>query len=203
MKIAVFGASGKTGKEAVIQALEKGYQVNAFVRDINKLSISNPELKVFTGDVLDLTTFGQVLMGVDAVLVTLNGIMEEGVKNILQNMRERHVKRIVHMSSYPMSGSQEGINYLKSTGVDEAKIKEMQPIFNDKKAQEELIFESGMTWTVVRPTFLDDNPKTGAYNTQDIQFNAVNRIARSDVAEFMLTMLTTDEWDNKLVSVSS
>lgn len=205
MKIAIFGASGRTGKHVVLQALEKGYLVNAFVRDPSKLQLTDPNLEFFVGDVLKSNTYGHTLDGVDAVIITLDGIMQEGIKNILANMREKHVRRVILMSSYPMSGSPEGINYLKSAGMGQSKIDSLIPVFNDKKTQEELVIESGLNWLVVRPTFLKEEAKTGIYQTEpNIQLTAtINGINRSDVAEFMVNALATNEWDNKVVSISS
>lgn len=204
MKIAIFGASGKTGRHVVIQALEKGCSVNAFVRDPSKLQIDDPNLKFFVGDVLKPNTFGHALMDVDVVVVTLNGLMAEGIKNIVSEMRLRHVKRIILLSSYPMSGSSEGINYLKSSGMDQQKIESIMPTIKDKKTQEELVMESNFIWTIIRPTFLKDEPKTGNYQVkQNAEFDIKNGINRADVAEFIVEILTSNEWDNKVVSISS
>lgn len=205
MKIGLFGASGKTGQSVILECLQKGYDVNAFVRDPGKLKIEDPKLKIFTGDVLDPNTYEMVLTEVDAVVVVLNGLMTEGIKNILSNMRQRHVKRIILMSSYPMSGTPEGMSYLRSAGLDQKKIDEMMPVIEDKKAQEELVMESGLIWTIVRPTFLKDEPKTGKYEiSPGVQLDAsINGITRADVAEFIVNALDTKEWDNKLVTLSS
>ena len=51
MKIALFGATGKTGMEVLKQLLQKGYDINAFVRDTSKLPLTDVKLKAFVGDV--------------------------------------------------------------------------------------------------------------------------------------------------------
>ncbi len=51
-RIMVFGATGKTGTQIVRQALEAGHNVTAFVRNPTRLAISDPKLRVVTGDVL-------------------------------------------------------------------------------------------------------------------------------------------------------
>ena len=71
--IAVFGATGKTGKEAVYQALKKGYKVVALARDPSKLlyprgstpekgdvPFVDPNLTVFKGSVTDPASVRQV-----------------------------------------------------------------------------------------------------------------------------------------------
>jgi uncharacterized protein YbjT (DUF2867 family) len=205
MLITVFGASGKTGKEIVVQALHKGYHINAFVRSPDKLKVVDPNIKLFVGDVLNPDTFGHALERADACIIALNGIMGEGIQNILAEMQKRKVRRLILMSSYPMSGSPEGMKYLKSSGMDSDKIAELMPVIRDKELQENLVKGSDLVWTIVRPTFLKDEEKTGLYETDgDKQFDASKHgINRSDVAEFMVNMLTTNEWDNKLVSITS
>ena len=46
MQLTVFGASGKTGQQVVQQALSRGYQVVAYVRDPAKLSVTDANLKI-------------------------------------------------------------------------------------------------------------------------------------------------------------
>jgi len=45
MKIAIFGATGGTGKELIKQALEQGHEIIALVRDPQKLSVSDQRVK--------------------------------------------------------------------------------------------------------------------------------------------------------------
>jgi uncharacterized protein YbjT (DUF2867 family) len=53
MKIIIFGATGATGKQVVLQGLTLGHSVTAFVRDKNKLAdIQHPNLQFHTGDVM-------------------------------------------------------------------------------------------------------------------------------------------------------
>lgn len=204
MKIALFGASGNTGVQVLNQALEKGYEINAFVRDANKISVKNSKLNIFVGDVTDYGTFGDVFTNVDAVVVTLGGVVANGIKNIIDGMNNHAVKKIVLMSSYPMSGSEEGLNYLKSAGMDEVKINQMMSMINDKKEQEKMITTSGLDWVIVRPTFLNDDQKTGDYKVmENAEFTVKDVISRADVADFILKTLSTSEWSNKVISISS
>ncbi len=72
MKIAIFGATGKVGRHLVDQALERGDEVTAFVRDTSRLTTYRHErLKVVEGDVLDPKGVEQAVVGTDAVLSAL------------------------------------------------------------------------------------------------------------------------------------
>ena len=53
MKVLVFGASGKTGREVVRQALARGFHVTAFVRDTARLPLAHANLRLVTGEITD------------------------------------------------------------------------------------------------------------------------------------------------------
>lgn len=71
MKIAVFGATGGTGKQVVEQALAAGHQVRALVRNPARLTLAHANLTVVTGNVLDAANVEETLQGADAVVVSL------------------------------------------------------------------------------------------------------------------------------------
>ncbi|OKP84808.1 hypothetical protein A3844_18670 [Paenibacillus helianthi] len=64
MKIAVIGASGKAGNEITKEALDRGHEVTAFVRDASK--VAGSKAAVVEKDVFALT--GEDLKGFDAVV---------------------------------------------------------------------------------------------------------------------------------------
>src|SRR6266487_2410836 len=68
MKLAIFGAAGRTGIPLVQQALEEGHEVVALVRTPAKLSIGDERLTVVQGDVAHLADVERVVQGADAVL---------------------------------------------------------------------------------------------------------------------------------------
>ena len=53
MKIAVIGANGKAGSLIVKEALERGHEVTAVVRDSSK--VNNTQVKILEKDLFDLT----------------------------------------------------------------------------------------------------------------------------------------------------
>ena len=52
-RILIVGATGGTGRQLVAQALARGYEVTALVRDPSKFHDEHAQLKVIQGDVLD------------------------------------------------------------------------------------------------------------------------------------------------------
>lgn len=70
-KIIVFGATGSTGMQLVQQALSAGYKVTAVVRTPDAFTISDKNLEVIKGDVLQPGSFENAINGKDAVVSCL------------------------------------------------------------------------------------------------------------------------------------
>ncbi len=208
-KITVFGASGATGQHVVTQALKRGFVITAFVRDPEKLKLQHVNLRVVRGDVLNMNEVNEAVAGTDAIIVTLGSkpdtkvtVLSEGTGNIIKTMREHGVTRLVVLSSYPMSGTLESMEFLKKI-MPEEKIAQVRPMIDDKIGQEKVVRESGMMWTIVRPAFLTDDPKTGEYRAEEkLEITPVNKISRADVADFLLTSLSNPSWYQKIVTLA-
>ncbi len=71
MKIALFGASGGTGRQLVEQALARGHLVTAFVRNPAKFRTTHENLRVVHGDILNEDAVAQAVSGQDAALSAL------------------------------------------------------------------------------------------------------------------------------------
>ena len=211
MKIIVFGASGATGKNVVEQALAQGNEVNAFVRNPKKMDIQNDNLTVTQGDVTNAQDVESAVAAADGVIVTLGAspdmqadiVMEEGTKNIIDAMKKHGVKRIIIQSSYPMSGSPEGVAFLKEMGMGDEQIAMVQPVLDDKAKQEKAIRDSGLEYTIVRPIMLNNEPKTGKYRVgENLVIKVGDAISRADVADFMLKDLTENKFIGKTVTLA-
>jgi putative NADH-flavin reductase len=69
MKIAIIGASPGIGAELLKAAIEEGHEVTALVRDLAKLNISTPGLKIITGDILDPSSVAAAIAEQEAICV--------------------------------------------------------------------------------------------------------------------------------------
>ncbi|MDT0451444.1 NAD(P)-dependent oxidoreductase [Streptomyces hesseae] len=72
-KIALFGATGTIGTRVLREALDRGHQVTAVVRDPAKLTEQHPNLTVTTGDVLDPASVAAAAKGQDVVVSAVGG----------------------------------------------------------------------------------------------------------------------------------
>jgi putative NADH-flavin reductase len=71
MKITVFGASGAIGKLLMRQALDKGYNVRAYVRNPSMLDLKHQNLETIQGELHDYDKIKQAILQDDVVISTL------------------------------------------------------------------------------------------------------------------------------------
>ena len=199
-RILIIGATGGTGRQLVTQALERGYDVTAFVRNPSRLNIEHPQLTVIQGNVLDPDSVDAAMDGQDAVVSALghkrffypNRILSEGTRSILKAMKTHGVPRLVCESSLGIgdSAGRMGIYFTFFT------IPVVLPFyFWDKCRQERIIVESDTDWIIVRPGMLNNAARRGKFRHGPHigSFLWTVRISRADVASFMLDQLTSDE----------
>ncbi|RSK50024.1 NAD(P)-dependent oxidoreductase [Hymenobacter rigui] len=72
MKIALIGATGFVGSKLLTEALNRGHQVTAIVRDPAKLTTQHQNLTVVTGDANKVDELAQQLAGHDVVINSFN-----------------------------------------------------------------------------------------------------------------------------------
>ena len=207
MKIAIFGATGGTGKELVKQTLERGHEITALVRDPQKLSVSDQRVNIIKGDVLNKDDVSKTIQGSDAVLVALGvkppskaKVVGPGTKNIIDAMRAHNVKRLIVESAMFMDDAVRKNSFLISLLTKTF----MKGLYADKLVQESVVRESGLEWVIVRPVGLSNGHKTEIYRFgENIPLKGMfPTISRADVADFMLKQLSSDTNLNKAILVA-
>jgi uncharacterized protein YbjT (DUF2867 family) len=74
----------------------------------------------------------------------------------------------------------------------------LRKVYEDKDRQEDVIRASALDWVIVRPTVLNDEPARGRIRTlTDLSGVHGGKIARADVANFVVQQLTADTWLRK------
>ncbi|HVI55687.1 MAG TPA: NAD(P)H-binding protein [Luteibacter sp.] len=72
MKIVLFGATGNIGRVILDEALDRGHQVTAVVRDPAKLATTHAALTVVQGDVGQPASYATAVAGADAAIASLS-----------------------------------------------------------------------------------------------------------------------------------
>lgn len=71
-KIVLIGASGFVGSAVLKEALDRGHEVTALVRNPEKITITSDKLMLKAGDVQSKDTLAELAKGADAVLSAFN-----------------------------------------------------------------------------------------------------------------------------------
>jgi len=147
--ILVTGGTGFVGQEVVRKLLALGYKVRLLVRDPRRAATlaHHPEVEIVQGDVLRPETLPAAMTGVKAVIHLIGIIAEtskitfeqghvEATRNVLAAAKQAGVTRWVQMSAAgtrPNASSRYHIT---------------------KWQAEELVRQSGLDWTVFRPSLI-------------------------------------------------
>jgi putative NADH-flavin reductase len=198
MKVIIFGATGTTGSEIVAQALEKGYDVTAFVRNPDKVGHTHANLRLYQGDVLNPHDVAKAVQGQDAVLCALGAglkgtVRSQGTQNIIQAMENAGVQRLVVQSTLGVGDSRDNLNaYWKYLMFGLL----LRRAYADHVRQETAVKQSPLAWTIVRPGALKNGPRSGNYRHgfPPTDQSITLEIAKVDVAEFMLKQLVDDTY---------
>lgn len=208
MQIIIFGATGSLGSHIARQALEKGYVVTAFTRNPEKLQgLNHPNLTTIQGDVHNLADIEKAIKGKDAVLCALGDgskgkVRAAGTLNIIEAMAKWGVKRLICQSTLGIGDSWNNLNFFWKHAMFGFLLKKA---FIDHELQEKYIFSSKLDYTIVRSSAFTNGDLTQQYKVgfNDKFKNLALKIARADVADFMLQQLTSGEFSGKSVSISN
>jgi len=201
MNLVVLGATGRTGRLVVEQALATGHTVTALVRTPEKLTLRDSSLRVLEGKATDAADVARALEGADAVLSTLGGggsVIVDSTRAIVEAAHMTGVRRVVVLSSFFVERERLGAVPRFLTGVA------MGAVIKDKSAGEQLLRQSDLDWTIVYPPSLTNGPATRDYHRGEaLQLKGVPKISRADVAHFMLSQLNDATYSRGMAIVSS
>ena len=157
--IAVTGATGFVGREVLKQARTAGFPVRAIVRERRAAE----GVEQFHGNVIYRPSLEGAFDGVKCVIHLVGIINEyrentfervhtEATRNVLDAAKKAGVKRYIHMSALG------------------ARANARSRYHQTKWAAEELVRQSGLAWTIFRPSLI--------YGPGDISINVLSKIVR-------------------------
>lgn len=216
MRITIFGASGRTGRPLVEQALERGHEVVAFVRDAEGFSSSveaNDRLEVVEGDAYGGDGVDRAIGGdgdpVDAVVSVLgqrsegpDDLLAEAVRHMLDAMDRHGVERFVTLVGAGVR--EEGETVSLGGRVMGSLLKLLaRSVLEDATAHVEAVRASDSDWTVVRGPRLTEAEHTGEFeHGVDLTLGARDAASRANVAEFILDCLESELYVREMPKVA-
>ena len=209
MRVLVIGATGGTGRQLVVQALERGHDVTAFARTPASVSVTHDRLTVCQGDVLEPQTVLDAVHGHDAVLCALGHkkflrpthILSHGTRNLIDAMERHGVNRLVCETSLGVGNSFGRLGLYYTLFVVPFIL---QFYYWDKHRQESAIRASDLQWTIVRPAVLTNGRQRGTYQHGEHVGSWIFTlwVSRADVADFMLKQLESSAYVHRTPGIA-
>lgn len=204
MKVIVIGASGKTGSHVSQQALEQGHEVSVFVRTASKLEAVKDKVNIISGDVFSADSVAEAITGHDAVVICLGSTglsdtstLTTGTRNVITAMNEHDVPRLIVLSAAGVGESWQQIGWMSRVLFKTM----LKNVFKDQIAQEALVKRAKLNWTIVRAAILTVKPASGECRADNRA--KTGKIARADVADFLVKQVSDRRYLHQAISVSA
>lgn len=216
MKILVFGATGGTGRQVVVQALTRGWSVRVVVRSPEKMQGTEHEnLEVIAGEITKMSTdeVCAAMKDCDAVLSALGSnsmgfmsavtIYSDTIKTIVHAMKESSVKRLVCVTSWYTKAGDDHPFFIR--WVVRPFI--LGSVLDDMARMENYMEDNAteLNYTVVKPPHLLDKPIEDRPTLQEEgQFvkNVKGGLPRANVARFMLDIIPDASTYKKMYAIA-
>jgi putative NADH-flavin reductase len=225
MKLTIFAATGGIGRQILEQAVDAGHDVTAVVRNPQKLPGElSSQVRVVTADLAapDQATLESAVEGAGAVLSGLGprsnaeaGIVTRGTQAITAAMKATGVRRIVVVSAAPIGTvpsparpdppkHDPGDGFIMAHLLNPLTKAALRKHYADLAQMEDILRDSDLDWTAVRPPRLTDRPLTGTYRTaHGRNLRRGLSISRADVAHYMLRALDGPDTVRQTIGVAS
>lgn len=214
MRILILGATGRTGKWLLKEALNRGYQVNILVREKKNID-PDPLLTIYEGNPGNSADMKSAIGGCTAVLSALNisrrndfpwsglrtppGFLSVTAGNIIALCEEISIKRVLVTSAWGVNETKSQLPVWFRWLIDHSNL---AIAYRDHELQEQYFIRSNLMWTCVRPVILTNGKKA---KTVKVSLNGNPKsslfISRRNVALFMLNELVEERFLMQLPTI--
>ncbi len=205
-KLSVFGASGRTGLMLINNAVERGHAVTAFCRSESDRQYLPENVECVVGDLLNPEHLDRAVAGADVVICAFGPrepyrdvFCAAATGGIIGAMKKHRVDRLLCITNalagdYPKNRSR----FIKVMARLARLLK--AAVAADRDEQERSVEESGLNWTIVKPSeLMAENEKPRFVHGEDLLIDAYSRISRYHLSTFLLDHFEADQYSRKKV----
>ncbi len=193
MKIAVIGATGRTGREVVGQALTRGHEVVAVARSPERLTVAADRLTAVAADARDGPALRDAINGSAAIVSALGAaqgrvqtdVYSLGTANLLRAIDGSSARRLAVISAAP-AGPWEQQPALFRVLIGPVLERLFAGAYADMRRMEhELEQRRDVAWSCLRPPRLVARPATG-YRLDRRPLPRTRTLTHADLAAALL-----------------
>ncbi|MBE0651320.1 MAG: NAD(P)H-binding protein [Bacteroidales bacterium] len=215
MKILLLGATGRTGKLIIEEALRRGHKISAIARDPEKLK--GYDIAITKGTPYDYETVEKAITGCEAVINTLNvsrqsdnlwaplvapvDMISRSAFNAVRIMEGKGIQRFVALSTIGAGSSWKTSPWMLKLIVT---ISNLRFAFRDHGRQEEILENSSLEYTICRaPLLTNEININGIAVTPEGAKPANKYLSRNSAAEFFIRIIENKEYIQETISISN
>lgn len=177
MKLALFGANGMAGSRIATEALMRGHDLTAIVRDLSRFSLSFYRPTPFTGNivvgnVLDPANVAELVRGHDAVISTIGPGADQAsdpllaqdvigaANSLIEGLTRTEVRRLVVVGGAGSLEVKPGLRFIDTPDFPEI----YRPASLAHCAALDIYKTCDLDWTFISPAaFFEPGERTGKY----------------------------------------
>jgi putative NADH-flavin reductase len=208
MNITIIGASAGLGLETVKRGLNRNHSITTLSRSEIQLEEKN-SLNMILGDATNKTDLLKSIENAEAIIVTLGTrkqikattLFSDFAKLIVEIHKEHKINvPFIFVTGFGAGESKNYVSWLIKLFLKYL----LKDVYADKTKMEEIITNSDMNWTVVRPGRLLDKDMTEKYRIENKLFKGINigGINRVDLADFLIKQAEKQTELRKFVAIS-
>jgi putative NADH-flavin reductase len=207
-RIAVLGASGRTGHELVVAALGRGIEVQALYRPGSEPRDDAPGFRAIVGQVSDPEAVRCTLAEAQAACCALGPrppytdvFCAAATANLIAQMRRLGAGRLVCLTGAMIGPDAEGWSP-PVRALAHLFRRRYPAVAEDRARQERLVRESGLDWTLVKPPRIAGGRRRGRVTAAPaLRIGLLSSIRREDLADFLLEELVAGHFHRQAVYV--
>ena len=208
MNITIIGASGGIGLETVKRGLNRNHSITTLSRSEIEIQ-EKKSLNMLLGDATNKVDLVNAIQKADALIITLGTgknmkattLFSDFAKLIVEIHEENKIDiPFIFVTGFGTGESKNYVSWLVRLFLKYF----LKDVYADKAKMEEIITNSTMNWTVVRPGRLLDKELTEKYRIENKLFKGINigGINRADVADFIIKQAEKQTELKKYVAIA-
>jgi len=185
-KVLILGAGGRIAKHAINQLLEEtDAKLTLFLRNASRIGKTDSAI-VIDGDVMDHLKLKEAMSGQDIVYANLAGEVDKMATVIVEVMKEAGVKRLIFITSLGIYDEVPG-------AFGEWNKSMISQYLGPYGKAAEIIENSGLDYTIIRPAWLTDYDEIDYETTQKDEPFKGTEVSRKSVAELIVKLIQHPE----------
>jgi putative NADH-flavin reductase len=211
MKIAILGSTGFLGKVLLKKALDDGYKIRTLVRNPEKLGEFKNSVDFIQGNIFETNKIEEIIKGTEVVISTVGPPQrnpknpekyKKAMKNLVTALEKQNIKRFIHIGGAVHPGG-ENENWTMGRRLLRLFLNlTWKPGLVAKQLEWEVLKESNIDWTLVRPPQITKGGSTEKVKADEKNL-ARTKINVADLSNFIIDQINSKNWIKKAPLVAS